>query len=527
MFISGKGLFLGLSLFILSLLCGNLNSQESTFQHENILAPVESEIDLSPVKTLKAGWYDYEPYTYEVERDGIKKITGLDYELIKAYSRDANINVEYEKRPWSEVLDLLKEGKIDIGIGALYTPERAEYVYYSIPYRNSEAALFVPRGKIEGLEKASIEEILDYFKKTNFRLAVGAGFIYSEPLLNEFIADSKNQNLIVRTKNDYESLDLLINNEIDGFIADRIEGTTLIWNSHPSTPIIEYRLNIKSPTHLIFSKKSVSPEIVDLFNENIQKVKDSEEYEDIVSWYLYPAIVFQIRDALWFQVTEIIGVIAFAISGLVIAFREKATLFGALVLAILPSIGGGLMRDVVLGRTPVGALQSPVYLTTVLITVALGFIIIKLLTHYRKHHEIPGEIEDGIKYHAGIILTITDAIGLATFTVIGVMVSLLAKAHPLWLWGPFFAFLTGAGGGILRDMISRTRYIEALEGEFYGELAIIWGFLLSVFILSSTNQAEPEHIQYAVIITILGVFISRLIVHFMKIPNVRFKKLLK
>lgn len=105
------------------------------------------------------------------------------------------------------------------------------------------------------------------------------------------------------------------------------------------------------------------------------------------------------------------------------------------------------------------------------------------------------------------------------------MVSLLAKANPLWLWGPFFAFVTGAGGGILRDMLSKKRYIEALEGEFYGEIAIIWGFFLSVYILLSTKQAQPEYIEYAVVVTILGVFISRLLVHYMHLPNLTFKHL--
>ena len=373
------------------------------------------------------------------------------------------------------------------------------------------------------MRSKTVEELINDIKRNHFKIATVKGFIFSNPLINDFLSDPNYQPWIIKTHTDFECIDLLINGEVDAFVADRIVGSTLIWQANFRKHIVEYRLDHKAPTYVIFSKKSVSPEVVERFNTGIQKIMDSEVYKNIVTWYLYPAIVFQIRDALWFKIIEIIGTIAFAISGLVIAYRERATLFGAVILALLPSIGGGLIRDLVLERNPVGALQSPIYLLTVLSTVAIGYLMIRILKMYRSHHTVPSQIEMMFMRHIAIILTITDAIGLAAFTVIGVLVSLLAKANPLWLWGPFFAFVTGAGGGILRDLVSHTRYIQALEGEFYGELAIIWGFLLSVFILLSTNQAEPEYLLYAVIFTILGVFISRIVIHFIRFPNIHLK----
>lgn len=485
----------------------------------------DHEIDAThQQRTLRGGWYYFEPFQYQVEKDGVKTMTGLDYELMKAFSRDAHFKTDYQHFLWNEVLENLREGKLDFATGAVYTKERAEYAYYSIPYRYTEAALFLPSNRANDLSYNSNAELLNELKKKKFKIAVVSGFAYSDPLITAFVNNPENKDIVVKTNSDYTSLDLLLTGEVSGFFADRIVGTTLIWHIHPPLQIIERRLEVNSPIHILFSKKTVSPEIVERYNQSIMKVTNSNEYNNIVSWYLYPAIVFQIRDAPWFRMTEIIGTIAFAISGLIIAFRDKATLFGAFVLALLPSLGGGLMRDVILDRIPVGALQSPIYFTTVLITVAVGYIIVKILDHFKRNHPVPQEIEDIFHRHAIIILTITDAIGLATFTVIGVMVSLLAKANPLWLWGPFFAFMTGAGGGILRDIVSKTRYIEALEGEFYGELAIIWGFLLSIFLLTSTHQSQPEYIEYAVIFTILGVFISRIIVHYWQLPNIRFKK---
>lgn len=482
----------------------------------------EHEVPLSSKRELRGGWYVFEPYQYLKDENGVKTLTGLDFQLAKEISNEVGVKIKYDAIDWDQLLEDIEVGKKDIALGAIYSDERAKYAYFSVPYRYEEDSLFANKDKIKDLEGKSLSDLFVYFKKNKFKLGVINKFIYSDPLINKYITDPQNQDLIVRTENDYENIDLLLNKEIDGFIEDRIVGATSIWRMDAGKNIVEHRLNVATPIHIIFSKKSVSEEVVNRYNEAIEKLINTEKYQKIVSWYIYPAIFLQIEDAEWFKITEIIGVIAFAISGLIIAFKEKATLFGALILAILPSLGGSLMRDVIFGRNPVGTLQSPIYLSTVLLTVVLGFFTIKLLTHFRRHFEIPGEIEDLIQKQAGHILIITDAIGLAMFTVTGVIVSLLAKADPLWLWGPFFAFITGAGGGILRDMISKTRYIAALEGELYGEIAIIWGFILSVYIMSGAKDIKPEYLQIAVIVTILGVFFTRLIVHFMRVPNAKF-----
>jgi polar amino acid transport system substrate-binding protein len=120
------------------------------------------------------------------------------------------------------------------------------------------------------------------------------------------------------------------------------------------------------------------------------------------------------------------------------------------------------------------------------------------------------------------LLAITDAIGLAAFTVTGVLVCMIVKAEPLWLWGPFFAFLTGAGGGVLRDVIIKKDNVEAISGEIYSEIAIFWGFILSSYLVLSAADVDPLKIEIAVVSTILLTFITRLFVYFFGIPNLNF-----
>lgn len=514
-------------LFVLLFILSSLYSCKGLTQEAASVSSVEPEktyLESDSNQELKGGWYGLDPFQYEKEENGLKIRTGLDYELMKVLSKDVGVKISYENIFWEELLQAIKMGKIDFATGAIYSAERATYAYYSIPVRYEEDSFFVLQKNLKYVKGKSIAQLLNYLKENKLKLGVVNGVMIADATINEYINDPLNANLIVKYNNDYEDLEHLLNQDIFGFLTDRIVGSTVIWRMGVGKQVSEYRLNIMRPIHIIFSKKSVSPDIVKKYNEVIEKIEDNEAYQKIVSWYLYPVLFLQTEDSGWFRLTEVIGTVAFAISGLIIAFKERATLFGAFILATLPSLGGSLMRDVIFGRNPVGILQSPVYLSCVLLTVLVGFLVIKLLKHLRRRYEVPGEIEDLMRRQAGHILIVTDAIGLAMFTVTGVIVSLLAKADPLWLWGPFFAFLTGAGGGILRDMLSKARYIAALEGELYGEIAIVWGLFLSLFIMSSVKESQPEYIQGAVIVTIVGVFLTRLLVHFRCIPNARFER---
>ena len=68
---------------------------------------------------------------------------------------------------------------------------------------------------------------------------------------------------------------------------------------------------------------------------------------------------------------EIIGTIAFASSGAMLGIRKNLDLFGVLVLGLCVAVGGGIVRDIILGRTPPGAFRDPIYALVALGTSAL------------------------------------------------------------------------------------------------------------------------------------------------------------
>ncbi|USN50378.1 MAG: transporter substrate-binding domain-containing protein [Myxococcales bacterium] len=468
-----------------------------------------------------AGWYQLDPYQYvKNEENQRPTLTGLDVELVREIFKILNKEVVYNEVSWRQHQLDLKSGKRDLAAGATFTQERSEYVYFSKPYRFEENSLFVRRGEEGVLQFEGVSELLRDIKLKSFRLGVVDGFIYADPRINEWVSDPDNQALINPSADDYGSLKKLLNGEIDGFLADRLVGATAIWRQGLGKQVNEVVLGLKTPIHLMFSKKTVSPAMVEKFNQAIDMLHESKAYNKIVSWYLHPILLLQTVDALWFRIVEFIGTIAFAISGLVIAYRDRATLFGTFVLALLPSMGGGIVRDVIFDRFPIGAIEYPSYLYAVMLTVLIGFFVIRVSERY-------GVKPQFLEYHRNwqsLLLGISDTLGLSAFTVSGIVVSVMVRVEPLWLWGPVFALVTGVGGGILRDLLSKQREIMSLKGILMPEIVVVWGFFLSLFLIYQSQNVETRLIKWAVIITVAGVFLTRVVVQIFKVPNLYFRK---
>jgi polar amino acid transport system substrate-binding protein len=121
------------------------------------------------------------------------------------------------------------------------------------------------------------------------------------------------------------------------------------------------------------------------------------------------------------------------------------------------------------------------------------------------------------------LLVICDRLGLATLSVAGVMTSLMARAEPLWLWGPFFAFLTASFGTILRDLICKNERLEDVVGEINSEVGIAWILFLSLALIYNANNIQADLVRNLILITITGVVVTRLLIHYFKVPNVYFR----
>ncbi len=156
-------------------------------------------------------------------------------------------------------------------------------------------------------------------------------------------------------------------------------------------------------------------------------------------------------------IIDMFGTAIFAISGVLLAGRLKMDPFGVTVLASVTAIGGGTIRDMALGATPVFWINDTNYLLVIFVTCILTMLII------RKPKRLPW-----------YVLPVSDAIGLAVFVGIGVEKALKYNADPMV--AVIMGVITGCGGGIIRDVLARGVPM-VLRSEVYATACILCGIV--------------------------------------------------
>jgi polar amino acid transport system substrate-binding protein len=458
---------------------------------------------------LRGGWYPWDPYQYLDYSWGAPFLTGFDVEIERAIERIMGVELALPQRAWEDHLAALAEGTADIAAGATWSEARSRYAYFSKPYRTETDVLILPRGTSGRFSFKTVDEMLATFAKQKFRLGVIAGFVYADPRINAFIADPANRGQIVTVGNDGQNLDNLLTGVIDGFLADRIAATTTAWRRKQSFRIEEHPLRVTADIRFMLSRATQTEERLASLNQAIDKATESGELHRIARTYVMPALINQTLDSEWFRILVFIGTVAFALSGVLLAHEGRYTLFGALVLAVLPAVGGGIVRDLLLQRTPIGVVRDPEALLVVFGTVMAGMIIIALASRLQalpstKRLILPSAV-------VSRSIETLDAIGLAAFTVTGVVVVMDTGAQPLWLWGPIAAVITSSFGGLMRDLFRDDRVIANLRGELYAEIAGIWGLAFALFLDWEGGRLESEEIGLGVIVTIVGAFTTRML----------------
>lgn len=162
---------------------------------------------------------------------------------------------------------------------------------------------------------------------------------------------------------------------------------------------------------------------------------------------------------------EILGTIAFAISGSFAAMQRRLDPFGVLIIAFVTSIGGGTIRDLLLGDTPVAWMRNVNYCLLILVT---SIITMVFRTHIKRFK---------------VTLFLFDSIGLGLFTMVGVQKGIVFGLEP----GMCVALgtITGCFGGVIRDTLLNTIPIIFRKGEIYATVCILGGVLY--FLLLNFN----------------------------------------
>lgn len=141
-------------------------------------------------------------------------------------------------------------------------------------------------------------------------------------------------------------------------------------------------------------------------------------------------------------VLELIGTVAFSISGAMIGIRKNMDIFGVMTLGLITAVGGGVIRDLTLGITPPATFRNPIYAVTAIITAVIIFLpaMQRLLTRFQPVYDM--------------VMLWMDSLGLGIFTVVGVQAAFSHSSDYGIFLLTFVGIITGVGGGILRDVLA-------------------------------------------------------------------------
>lgn len=167
---------------------------------------------------------------------------------------------------------------------------------------------------------------------------------------------------------------------------------------------------------------------------------------------------------------ETLGTIAFAVSGAIEAMKKQMDLLGVIVLGMVTAIGGGVIRDIVTGEIPPIAFQNPTQAKVAIVVSVVVFFLAMFLTR----HDILTNVS-----WANAVLFISDAMGLAAFTILGIRFVQERIGNDNFALLLFVGVITGVGGGLLRDIFAGNvpyifrKHIYA-TASIFGALMYLW-----------------------------------------------------
>lgn len=194
---------------------------------------------------------------------------------------------------------------------------------------------------------------------------------------------------------------------------------------------------------------------------------------------------------------ELIGTVAFSISGAMTGLKKKMDILGVIILGLTTAVGGGVIRDLILGITPPNTFRNPVYATVAIITAIIFFMpaVHRILLSHRVIYDR--------------FMLWMDALGLGIFTVVGIQVAHsmgeTIGTHSTFLM-IFVGVVTGVGGGVLRDIMAGDRPYIFVK-HFYAT-ASLCGAIVTILMWHSFGSG-PAMIAGTVTVLVLRILAAK------------------
>lgn len=182
-----------------------------------------------------------------------------------------------------------------------------------------------------------------------------------------------------------------------------------------------------------------------------------------------------------FLILDLLGTVAFAISGALAAMNRKFDLFGIFIIAFVTAIGGGTIRDILIGNTPVTWMENTIYIYLIGVVTIFAILFRTKLDRLKKS------------------LFLFDTIGLGVFTITGLEIGILAGLSPIISMA--LGALTGTFGGVIRDILCNEIPV-IFRKEIYATASLAGGF---VFIMLYELDLNRDILYVATSLIIIGI----------------------
>jgi len=193
-------------------------------------------------------------------------------------------------------------------------------------------------------------------------------------------------------------------------------------------------------------------------------------------------------DSLTWVIFDIMGTIAFAVSGAMVAIQRRMDIFGIIVLAALTAVGGGMVRDVLVGIVPPMALRN---ITDFMLSIIIA-IVVSLAYSFWPY------LPPNKKIMLWMYNTF-DTVGLASFTITGMLTGLSQEAGNPYVLPVLLGVITAVGGGILRDLMAH-RMPAVLYKDFYATASLLG----AVFSCGLQNYTDLITMSWTCFILVIG-----------------------
>lgn len=190
-------------------------------------------------------------------------------------------------------------------------------------------------------------------------------------------------------------------------------------------------------------------------------------------------------------IMEILGTIAFSASGAMVGIRKKMDIFGVCVLGFVTAVGGGMIRDIIVGVIPPNVFRDPSYALVAITTALIVFFVVY----------IKRDIMDGsFKHIYDKVMLIMDTLGLAIFTVVGVNIGIQQGYIEKLFLLTFLGTITGVGGGLMRDVMAGEKPYIFVK-HIYASASVL-GSVVCVYMYRFFGAVKSMIIACAVILVI-------------------------